>query len=701
MAMVKHNILDLSLSKVPIVKILAPYIMGITAGKYFLWPAFSFWIFFTVMSILLIGLACALFIIKQGAWRKPTSTILHSLLFFILGYWFTIQTDPDVQPDYFASLHAEQYMGIIDDEPIVRERSIRFPLQIISAQRNDSTIRASGTLMVSIARDSLAAVALRYGDNLAIKNSSDLVNPPFNPKEFDYKAYLQNKNIWHQCYLQADEYKLLSTGNGNPIIQYSLLIRERLIEKFSVYMQHSEAFQVAIALIFGYRSQIDAVTLQAFSNTGTIHVLSVSGLHVGLVFGLLTLLLGWVDRFRYGRLIRCIIIGISVWAYVILTGMAPPIMRAGIMISFFLVSTAIGRKQVALNTLAASAFFILLSSPKALFDVGFQLSYMAMLGILLLYPLMTHFYLPANKYLSWIVAYSYISIAAQLFTLPFVLYYFGQFPNYFLLANLFISLPSTAVMYVGLALAVLPFDGLNIWLGKALDFLLVFCLDGLKWMESLPYSVIQGIDWSFLLLLLCLLFVIAIVISLNNSNKYMVLGCLSLLLAMTSIMSYQVWRIKQYAGWKLYSTRGAFALAHIHQGNAVLYSTYDSLSHPNILFGIMPDLLQYTEKDNIAFVQIENDKRQNSLIALGGKKIALIEDQWSDTLPDDLDAIIWRKNNRAPLDSVRQYLKPDGVLIFDGSNSEKYLDKIRYSIQESYPHTYILKNNFAYVWEDK
>src|SRR5690606_1053189 len=139
--------------------------------------------------------------------------------------------------------------------------------------------------MVSIARDSFSTELLCYGDMLAIKNTSNAVNPPFNPREFNYKAYLQNKNVWHQSYLQADEYKLLSSGYGNPIIRHSLSIRERLIEKFSVYMQHSEAFQVAIALIFGYRSQVDAATLQAFSNTGTIHVLSVSGLHVGLVFG--------------------------------------------------------------------------------------------------------------------------------------------------------------------------------------------------------------------------------------------------------------------------------------------------------------------------------------------------------------------------------------------------------------------------------
>ncbi|HMR18516.1 MAG TPA: ComEC/Rec2 family competence protein [Sphingobacterium sp.] len=698
--MVKHNILDLSIGKVPMVKILLPYILGIGCGKYWVWSPLNALTFFCLTVILIAGLAFTNFSKGHRLWKRSTMTGLYILLFFIVGYWFTIKTDPSIRPDYFASIDTPQYIGIIDDEPIIREKSIRFPLKIVSAQRLDSTFAVSGTVMVSISRDSLSAEVLQYGDIIALKNTISKVDPPFNPKEFDYKAYLQNRNIWHQCYLRPHEYKLLSSGAGNIIIRHSLSIRERLIEKFSVYMYNSEAFQVAIALIFGYRSQIDAATLQAFSNTGTIHVLSVSGLHVGLVFGLLTLLLGWIDRIPFGKYIRCGIIAVCVWAYVILTGMAPPILRAGIMISFFLVSTVIGRKQIPLNTLAASAFFILLFTPKALFDLGFQLSYMAMIGILLLYPLLTNLYLPTNKYLSWVVAYAYVSIAAQLFTLPFVLYYFGQFPNYFLFANLFISLPSTAVMYVGLALAVLPFDMLNVLLGRILDFLLVFCLDGLQWFEHLPYAVIQGIDWSFLLLFLCLLYILIIVIALNNTNKRMILYGLFLLFIMSVTTSYQMIAKKHYTGWKLYNMRSAFALAHIHYGNAILYSSYDSLAHPNILFSVMPDLLQYSKRNHITFVKIENDKRQNSLISIDGQRIALIERQWLDTSMHNLDVMIWRKNNWASLDSAKKYLKQDGILIFDGSNSEKYLEKFSDLIQKNHPRTYLLKKNFAYVWEN-
>lgn len=204
-------------------------------------------------------------------------------------------------------------------------------------------------------------------------------------------------------------------------------------------MHKPEAFQIAVALLFGYRSELEATTKEAFTKTGTIHILSVSGLHVSLVFGVMSLLLGWLDRFKHGKMMRCSIVLLFVWVYVILTGMSPAILRAGIMISFFIVSLLSGRRQIAVNTLLTSALFILLLAPQYLFTVGFQLSYAAILGILLLYPLLTKLWLPNNKGLKRIVQYSYVSIAAQIFTLPLTLHYFGQFPIYFLIANLFMA----------------------------------------------------------------------------------------------------------------------------------------------------------------------------------------------------------------------------------------------------------------------
>lgn len=174
--------------------------------------------------------------------------------------------------------------------------------------------------------------------------------------------------------------------------------------------------------------------------------------------------------------------------------MNPPIMRAGIMISFFVCSLLINRKQISLNTLAASAFFILLFAPNYLFDVGFQLSYSAILGIILLFPILRNYYLTSNNCVNKVLEYIYVSLSAQLFTLPLTLYYYGQFPNYFLLANLFIAIPSTLIMYIGVGLAILPMEWTNRLFGIILDWLLKSLMAVLKWIEDLPLANIHGIE---------------------------------------------------------------------------------------------------------------------------------------------------------------------------------------------------------------
>jgi len=287
-----------------------------------------------------------------------------------------------------------------------------------------------------------------------------------------------------------------------------------------------------------------------------------------------------------------------------------------------------------------------------------------------------------------------------LFTLPFVLYYFGQFPNYFLLANLFIALPSTGIMYVGVLLALSPFGWVNIWLGKILDVLLVFSLDGLAWMEHLPFSVIRGIDWPFLLLVVGLVFVAAVVVSFNNRQKFAVFLCALMLIGIVAVLGYQSIGKSRYSGLKLYNVRSAFALSYIDNGKVLLYSSCDSLRHPTLMFSVLPDLTRYVDMEDIEFVQMNtHERRQNGMIQLAGLNIALIEDKWLSPSADLVDIVIWRKNNRASPDSLQKNLKKNAVSILDGSNSDRYVSDFEQKANSKAFRVYCLKNNFAYVWE--
>src|SRR5690606_5797134 len=174
--------------------------------------------------------------------------------------------------------------------------------------------------MVTISRDDSIGILLKYGDVIIFKNRIKEVLPPYNPYEFNYKSYLANNDIWYQCYLSLGEYELLSQHAGSFFVSTAFRIRKLLMHKFETYLQNQEAFHVVSALIFGYRSQIDPDTLQAFTNTGTVHVLSVSGLHVGLVFGFLNILLRRLDSHKYRKVIKSTVILLSIWSYVVLTG---------------------------------------------------------------------------------------------------------------------------------------------------------------------------------------------------------------------------------------------------------------------------------------------------------------------------------------------------------------------------------------------
>ncbi|WP_140936582.1 ComEC/Rec2 family competence protein [Sphingobacterium lumbrici] len=698
MAMVKRGILDFSIQKMPFLRIVIPYGIGIAVSQIISWNTTRYAVLCAILILTAICFVTAFFFRRPKVF-KNMYVLMFYCFSFLIGIWQVVSELPNLKQTHFSWYASSQLEGVIADEPVIKQKTIRFPLAVKNVVEKGNYLEAEGKIMVTVLRDSSKDQVFKYGDHIVIPSTLSTIAPSYNPEEFDYKTYLQNRNIWHQSLLQKDDYVILGKNSGNSIISFALGLREKLVSKFSVFIKNDEAYNVAIALIFGSRSQLDATTLEAFTNTGTIHVLSVSGLHVGLVFGLLTFCLGWIDRFPFGRAIRCSIILLCVWAYVILTGMAPPILRAGIMITFFLFSIWTGRKQNALNTLAASAFFILLFEPKYLFDIGFQLSYLAIVGILILYPILKSLYTPSSRYLNWVVEYSYVSFAAQLFTVPAVLYYFGQFPTYFLLGNLFIALPSTIIMYVGLGLSMMPFDVVNIYLGAMLEHIITFSLEGLKWLDRLPVSVIKGISWNLLQILLAFLNLAFLIYALNYRNKQALKVAGLTFFILSILVALQVIEKMNYRGITIYNLRSAIAVASIHKGTVVLFSSLDSLHHPTLRYSVLPHLRQYSQEEDIQFYTIPSGQHPIYMLSIANKKILVLEGKLHDSDWEDIDVVLWRKNNYNLISEIASRVHPS-FFLFDGSNSDKTLSKIKSQLGENNRPYYFLKNNFAYVWEE-
>ncbi|HJP64117.1 MAG TPA: ComEC/Rec2 family competence protein, partial [Mucilaginibacter sp.] len=495
--------------EIPFVVFLIPFIAGIACGlnfcpnpNTFLLSAFIA----TVATFICLNVFYGRLNIYKHRWFG--GALLHIALFFA-GWLCIINCNELNKPDHFSKKQAGYLIVKINNEPKANNGTLRFTAEVQEIVSNSKRSIASGNLLIAI-KDS-AANTLYYGDELLVPASYRAIEPPANPAEFNYKRYFANQNIHYQQYLFPGQYQVLNRNAGNPFIAYSLTLRRHLVEKFRANMRDPEAIAVASTLILGYKADLSNNVLQAYSKTGTVHVLSVSGAHVALLFILLEFLFGFLNRFKYGRAIKASLIILIIWYYSMLTGFSPAVCRAAVMISMVIIGKTYSRTINTLNILAVSAFFLLLYDPLFIVDVGFQLSYLAVFGLVVLQPIVYKWFDFDNKWADKLWALCSISIAAQVITFPLSAFYFHQFPVYFLISNLFIVIPVAVIMYTGFAYMLL---GTIPVLGAALGFILdktILLMDkGLTYAEYAPFATINRIWITPLEYILLYIIVIAI-----------------------------------------------------------------------------------------------------------------------------------------------------------------------------------------------
>ena len=324
------------------------------------------------------------------------------------------------------------------------------------------------------------------------------MEPPKNPQEFDYKKYLENRSIYQQGYLACDDWRLLdSKSKGLDVFANDA--RQFLLSSLKSNGIEGDQYAIASALILGSKDELDFEVKQAYATAGAMHVLAVSGLHVGIIFLILNTLLSILDTSKKGRTVKAIILLIALWSYALITGLSPSVLRAATMFSFVIIGTVLNRKSSIYNTLAASAFFLLIINPNLLFEVGFQLSYIAVLGIVYLQPLIYKRIYTRWWLLDKIWAITAVSIAAQIATLPLTLYYFNQFPVYFMLSNLLVIPSAIVILSLGILLFITsPIPAVSESVGWVLNKFIEGLNFGIKEIELLPNSLIEGLSISVL-----------------------------------------------------------------------------------------------------------------------------------------------------------------------------------------------------------
>lgn len=475
----------------PFLRLIIPFLLGIITAIYI--ECRSDWWSFAVCFVFALVLLETFVSKVSGIFRyRWLAGLLFHLLFFLLGIFLVKINHQRFYSNHFSHFPAEAYCGEISDPPVEKKRSHKVVLQVQQVKVNGKWKPVTGKLLVYIQQSD--QYQPRPGDVLLFKSQVQDIQSAKNPGQFDYRQYLYYHNIYQQTYLKAQD-MLLVKREGNALKNFAYDLRQRLIASFEKSGLKGNELAVASALLFGVTDQLDPGLIRAYAGTGALHVLSVSGLHVGIIYGFLQLALSFLYARKNGRLFAGLIILLFIWFYAMLTGLTPSVLRSSTMFTFIVIGQALHRQSSVFNSIAASAFVLLCYDPFLVMEVGFQLSYLAVTGIVVLHPIIFNQLLVKNKWLKQVWSITAVSIAAQMATLPLGLLYFHQFPNYFIFSNLLIIPLSGLILYVGIVASFLyAWPWAQKLFVQVTEFLIVFMNKAVIFIEQLPYALVEGIS---------------------------------------------------------------------------------------------------------------------------------------------------------------------------------------------------------------
>ncbi len=546
----------------PFVRIAIPFILGILVSV-------QFAIRVPDKILILLFLFSLFFTYFRGFRTYKFRNVYGVFIFlFFLAFGAAMSYECLQKPQLPAS---DVLIAIVQEAPEEKENSVKLIVKTETFVVEDSLQHFAVKALLYFQKDSLSK-NLVTGNEILIFQKLDTVQTAMNPYAFDFKRYLKFKQIHFQAYVKSGNWMLLEKQKVCSLKAFAGDIRAVLIEKLKNVGFSESELGVASAILLGYDQILDPETRDEFSDAGAMHVLCVSGLHVGIIYLIFASLLNPLKRKKYGIYLRGILLLLVIWLYAFITGLSPSVLRASTMISFIILGESLKRSSNIYNSIAASAFFLLLINPLMLMEVGFQLSYSAVLAIVSVFPVLSKRIYIRNKLFAKIRDILIVSLAAQLGTFPLAIYYFHQFPVYFLFTNLFVVSFAAIIIYLGFAyllLSALPL--VNLFLAFLLKFSIRLLNLFVGFIDSLPGASLEGLALGLLAVFLVYFLIYAGFKSFLLKNKAWFFSSLVSLLVLLLLNTYRISRIYQTDKLTLYSTSKGLAVDFISSGENRLF----------------------------------------------------------------------------------------------------------------------------------
>ena len=413
----------------------------------------------------------------------------------LLSWYKNIQHDKN----WFGKKYKNENALIVTliENPVEKTRSYKANASVEYILQKDSSIKTKGTIILYFKKDSSLST-LEYGSQLIITKPLQEIKNSGNPGGFNYKRYSLFQGITHQLYLKKTEFEILPITNKKVFKQFINTSRGKVLRILRKNIKGEKELGLAEALLIGYKDDLDKTLVQSYSNTGVVHVIAISGLHLGFIYWLLLMLFKPLQK-RKLKWLRPVFILTGLWLFSLLAGAQPSVLRSAVMFSCIVLGDSFARRSSIYNTLALSALLLLCINPYWLWDVGFQLSYTAVLSIVIFMQPIYNLFYTKNKVLDLILKLNAVTIAAQILTVPVSIYHFHQFPNYFLLTN-FLAVPLSSLILLGeIILCVVSFiPAIATLIGKILSWLIWVMNSYIERIEILPFSLWDGLQISIL-----------------------------------------------------------------------------------------------------------------------------------------------------------------------------------------------------------
>lgn len=520
--------------------------------------------------------------------------------------------------------------------------------------------QSSGKILLNL-RKGNTENHLVIGTRLLVSGKVIKPKKPENPDQFDYAEYLINKSILAQLYVDLEDIKI-SKVIDRDAFYYSDLLRNRILGNLEKSHFGKTELAVIGALILGQQQEISPEILHDYQFAGAIHILSVSGLHVGFILLFLNFLLHYLPKNRTTSYIKLSIIICSLWGFAVLAGLSPSVIRSVTMFSFVALGMHLKRKTNIFHTLLVSIFLILLFEPSFLFDVGFQLSYVALFFILWVQPLLSAIWTPKNRVVHYFWDILTVSFAAQIGTLPLSIYYFHQFPGLFFVTNLIIIPFLSVIMALGAVVLILAaFNFVPELLSKSLEWSVAILNHIINKIASFEQFIFQDIPFNSYMLLSSYLLIIALVFWFENPNyKKLLLALLALFFFQGSYFSSR-WMHQNEQEWIVFNSKKSTLIAERIGEKVTVYSS-GGISGNRMIKSYL----------TANFCHIEEEQPLKNTAYFNSKKILLLDSL--SVYPENVspDVMILRQSPKVNLERVLQSCKPK-MIVADATNYKSYV----------------------------